>query len=122
MPSVKDNRRVSDLAVLYSAADRSSGGTMPEKRVKAELAGVGLVDGFEVNVAESTERWTEIKLEDGSVLRAKLVIMGAIRLDGRYDQDGNPVYSLKIGPVMTVLTAPDHLRQPPKGNGAQKPN
>ena len=95
---------------------------MPEKKVKAQVAGLGLVDGFEVNVAESTERWTEVKLEDGSVLRVKPVIMRALRLEERYDPEGNPLYSLRINPIMVVTSAPDHLRQPPKDSGFQKPN
>ena len=83
---------------------------MPEKKIKVELPGVGPVDAVEVAVAESTERWTDVKLEDGSVLRLKSVIIGAIRVEGRYDQDGNPMYSLRANQVLTV-SAPDHLRK-----------
>ena len=85
---------------------------MPEKKTKAQIPGLGLVQGVEVGVAESTERWTEIKLEDGSVIRLKSVIVGALRVDGQYDAEGNPVYSLKVNPVMSVVSSPDHLRKP----------
>ena len=90
---------------------------MPEKKVRVEIPGTGPVDGFEVGVSESTERWTEVRLEDGTVLRTKQVIIAAIRIDGRYDADGNPVYSLKINPIMAMVSAPEHLRK----GGSAKP-
>lgn len=84
---------------------------MAEKKIKAEVPGIGLVDAFEVAVDESTERWSEVKLEDGSVLRTKPVVISAIRVHGKYDQDGNPIYSLKVNQVMTVASVPEHLRK-----------
>lgn len=83
----------------------------PEKRIKASIPSLGLVDGFEVPVMESTERWTEIKLEDGSVLRVKPLVIGAIRVEGKFDNDGNPVYSLKMNQIVTVASAPEHLKK-----------
>ena len=83
---------------------------MPEKRVTVQLPNGGAADGFEVGVAEATERWTDIKLEDGSALRIKAVIIGAVRVEGQYDQEGNPLYMVKANQVMTV-SAPDHLRK-----------
>ena len=91
---------------------------MPEKKTKAQIPGVGLVDVFEVSVSESTEKWTEVRLEDGAVLRLKPVVLSAVRVDGRYDSEGNPVYSLKVNQIMTIVSAPDHLRQ--GGSGIQK--
>jgi len=70
-----------------------------------------MVDGFEVPVVESTERWTEIKLEDGSVLRLKPTIISAVRVSGQYDPDGNPMYALKATNAMVVAEAPDHLKR-----------
>lgn len=91
---------------------------MPEKKIKVEVPGLGLVDAVPVSVSESTERWTEVRLDDGSVLRVKPVILGALRIDGRYDPEGNPMYALKASQVMTVLSTPDHLRK--GGSGAPK--
>jgi hypothetical protein len=84
---------------------------MAEKKVRAEVPGLGQVDGYVVNVSESNERWSEITLEDGTVLRTKQVVLNALRLDGRWDPDGNPLYTLKINPVMAIVSAPDHLRK-----------
>ena len=68
------------------------------------------VDVVEVPVEESTERWTDVKLQDGSLLRLKTVIMAALRVEGHYDPEGNPFYQLKVNQVMSV-TAPEHLRK-----------
>lgn len=73
---------------------------------------MGNVEGTEVPLTESVERWTELKLEDGSVLRVKPTILSIIRLDGRYDPQGNPMYAIQGGQTMVVGSAPDHLRQP----------
>jgi hypothetical protein len=83
---------------------------MAERRTKLNLPGIGLVDGIEVGVLESTERWTDIKLQDGTTLRVKPVIMSVVRVDGRYDQQGNPMYAVQTGQAMTA-DAPDHLRK-----------
>jgi hypothetical protein len=69
------------------------------------------VDGLEVPVIESTERWTDIKLEDGSFLRVKPSIMSAIRLLGQFDQEGNPMYVLRAANAMMVSEAPEHLKK-----------
>jgi hypothetical protein len=92
---------------------------VPEKKTKVQLAPNGpMLDAVEVGVAESTERWSEIKLDDGSILRIKPVVIGTARVDGQYDQEGNPVYTVKVNQVMTVASSPEHLRKggnPSKG-------
>jgi len=71
-----------------------------------------MVEGTEVPLIESVERWTELKLEDGSVLRVKPVVMSIVRIDGEYDPQGNPMYAVQGGQAMVVGSAPDHLRRP----------
>ena len=73
------------------------------------------VEATQVEIKESTERWTEAKLEDGSVLKIKAVLIKAFRTHGIFDEEGNPVYQLKVNQVMSV-SAPDHLKK----NGAQE--
>ncbi len=83
-----------------------------ERKVKIPMPPDGrTVDGFEVPVLESTERWTEVKLEDGSVLRIKPSILSAVRVTGQYDQEGNPMYALKANNAMVVAEAPEHLKR-----------
>ena len=90
---------------------------MADKKTKIQVPGIaGTVDATEVAVDESTERWTDIKLADGTEIRIKTVVLGVLRLEGQYDPDGNPLYQVKANQVMTV-NAPEHLR---KGATASK--
>jgi hypothetical protein len=73
--------------------------------------GVKMIEGNEVPITESTERWTELHLEDGAIIRVKPNVLSAIRVDGQYDQDGNPMYALKGSQTMTIVSVPDHLRK-----------
>ncbi len=86
---------------------------MPEKKASVQLP-TGIAEGFEIPITESTEKWSEIHLEDGSVLRIKPNVISAIRITGQYDQDGNPMYALKSSQVMAVVSAPEHLRKDAK--------
>lgn len=87
---------------------------MTEKRSRVELPGLGVVDAVDVEITESTERWTEVKLKDGATIRVKPVILGVVRIEGQFDPDGNPLYQLKINQVM-VADAPEHLKKDAKG-------
>jgi len=82
-----------------------------ERKVKLPVPGMGEVEGTEVQLTESVERWTELKLEDGTVLRVKPVVMSVIRLDGHFDPQGNPMYAIQGGQTMVVGSVPDHLRR-----------
>jgi len=81
-----------------------------EKKAKIQVPNVGFVDAVEVEITESSERWTEVKLADGTTIRTKPVILTVFRVDGHYDQDGNPIYQIKANQVMTA-SAPDHLKK-----------
>jgi hypothetical protein len=74
-----------------------------------------LRDGYEVGVRESTERWSEITLEDGSVLRLKPTVFSAVRIEGEFDPEDNPMYAVKAGQVLVIASAPDNLRKPKSG-------
>jgi hypothetical protein len=74
-----------------------------------------LRDGVEVGVKEATERWSEVTLEDGSVLRLKTNVFAAIRVEGEFDPEGNPIYALKAGQVLMIASAPDDLKKPSSG-------
>lgn len=84
---------------------------MPERKVKVPFPGQGTVEGTDVPLIESVERWSELKLEDGTVLRVKPLITSVIRLDGRYDPQGNPMYAIQGGQTVAFGHVPEHLRQ-----------
>jgi hypothetical protein len=84
---------------------------MAERAVKVPLPNGQLGDGAEVPVEQTTERWTDVTLEDGTVLRVKTIVMNATRLAGHWDAEGNPMYFIKSAPVVMVVSSPDHLRR-----------
>lgn len=67
-------------------------------------------DAEYIPVRESHEVWNEYVLDDGTILRAKLVITEVYRFEELYDSDGNPVYQVKSSNVVTVRP-PDSLKK-----------
>jgi hypothetical protein len=66
---------------------------------------------------EATERWTEIKLEDGAVVRIKPVIAAVLRVEGKVDDQGNPVYVIRSTNASMTVAGPTA-----KSNGPKKAN
>jgi hypothetical protein len=67
-------------------------------------------EGLYIPVRESHEVWNEYILEDGTVLRMKLVVTEVYRIEGLYDNDGNPVYQVKSSNVVAIRP-PDSLKR-----------
>jgi hypothetical protein len=86
-----------------------------ERKVKVPTPDGKIVEGWEVPVAESIERWTEAKLEDGSVLRIKPSIISAIRVPGQFDPEGNPMYILRATNTVMIVEASELHKKRPAG-------
>ena len=67
-------------------------------------------DAVQVEVTQSKEPWTEYDLEDGSVLKLRNVLLDCTRVDNEYDQEGNPIYLLRVNGVVNII-APPNLKQ-----------
>ena len=50
-----------------------------ERRVKVPDPEGNIVDGIDVPIMESSEKWNEYTLEDGTVFRIKLSVLSAAR-------------------------------------------
>ena len=83
---------------------------MPEKKIKLPVGSVE-IEATEVPVKERNEAVNEYQLEDGSVIRVVNVATQIIRLDGTFDSDGNPIYVVRTGNVVTTISAPQRLRR-----------
>lgn len=81
------------------------------RRTKVKDAHGNWVEGTVVNVEESTERFSEVKLEDSTVIRIKVVVIDAIRVDDQWDVEGNPVYIVKSNNVVAVAESPEQFRR-----------
>ena len=61
------------------------------------------------DVISSKDGWSEYTLQDGTIIRAKAVILDVKRAIGQYSPDGNPLYILQYAFVNQVK-APDELK------------
>lgn len=86
-------------------------GGVTERQTKTRLPTGEVVDAFEVPVEESIERWSEYKLEDGTIFRVKINVISVTRVPGMWDARGNPFYTMSAVPVMGIVDAPEHLRE-----------
>lgn len=81
------------------------------KKVTVPLPGGQTAEGIEVQALKSNEPWAEFTLDDGTVLKLKTLLVSAVRLDGQYDPDGNPVYVLKTTPAISISSVPEKLKK-----------
>lgn len=66
----------------------------------------------EVAFAAEQEPMAIYRFDDGSVLKAKSVLLHAERIEGAYNPDGTPMYALTWNQVM-VIVAPDEIKRKP---------
>jgi len=82
---------------------------MPDK-VKIQLPDGKWGYGTPIGINQSSEQWNTYLLEDGSVLKVKLVVKKVSRVDNAYDVEGNPVYFFQSTNV-TSIEAPESLKK-----------
>lgn len=68
------------------------------------------VDVEPIDVHQASERWNEYLLDDGSVLKVKLVLKKVFRVPDQYDGEGCPVYVFQSQNV-TTTHSPENLRR-----------
>ena len=77
---------------------------MASNKVKIQYAGRE-AEAVPVEVNHSSEKWNEYLLEDGTVLKMKLILKKIMRVENEFDAEGNPVYVMQTTNV-TAVTAP----------------
>ncbi len=82
---------------------------MANDKVMINLGG-RQVQATPVDVSQSSEKWNEYLLEDGTVLKMKLVLKKVLKVDGEYDEEGSPVYVMQSTNVTTV-SPPNDLKK-----------
>jgi len=70
------------------------------------------VDATEVDFQTRKEDWNEYQLMDGSVIKMKAVVGDIVRIEGKFDNEGNPVYVVRSNNVLMVRS-PDNLKRKP---------
>ncbi|HHT9124520.1 MAG TPA: hypothetical protein ACFYD6_01735 [Candidatus Brocadiia bacterium] len=79
-------------------------------KVRIKLPDGREVDATPIDINQASEQWNHCLLEDGSVLRIKLIITKVFRIDDEYDAEGNPVYIFQSTNV-TSITSPESLKR-----------
>jgi len=72
--------------------------------------GQEIVDATPVDINQANEYFNQYFIEDGTVLKMKLVATKVFRIDDRYDQDGNPIYFVQSTNVLSV-NSPSNLKK-----------
>jgi hypothetical protein len=67
----------------------------------------------ELDFSEESEYWNEYRLEDGTILKVKLVLRGVKRLD-KYEPDGTPIYVINSINVVRAINVPEKIKAKPK--------
>ena len=84
---------------------------MVERKKNVQDSAGNQVEGTVVAIEESTERFSEVRLGDGTILKTKLTVVEVIRIDGQWDNDGNPSYSVRSANVVAISESPPNLRR-----------
>src|SRR5947199_10727162 len=50
------------------------------------------VDAEQIDFEAKAEPWTTHESADGTILRVRVILTGVMRIEGEYDQSGNPIY------------------------------
>jgi hypothetical protein len=61
-------------------------------------------------IVKAKESWSEFRLDDGSVIQAKAVILDVKRAVGQFNIEGNPVYIMQMTMVHNLI-APASLKK-----------
>jgi hypothetical protein len=58
--------------------------------------------GEDIDFKVIKEDWNRYELEDGSIIKVKLIASNFVKLNNEFDEDGNPLYVLKSSNVMII--------------------
>lgn len=68
------------------------------------------VNGQPVDVETSNEPWAQYTLSDGTTVKAKMVMLEAVRLDAYNEINGEPFYQFQFQQIIGVVP-PDTLKR-----------
>lgn len=68
------------------------------------------VEALAIDVNQTNEYWNQYMLDDGTVIKMKLVATKVLRVDNKYDNEGNPLYIIQSTNI-TSVNAPDNLKK-----------
>src|SRR5437879_644738 len=70
------------------------------------------VEAEQVDFESKAEPWSSYELTDGTILKVRVILTGVLRIEGEYDQSGNPIYVVSSQNVVQA-NAPKKIRGMP---------
>src|SRR5256885_1263277 len=70
------------------------------------------VEAEQVDFEAKAEPWSSYELTDGTILKVRVILTGVLRIEGEYDQSGNPIYVVSSQNVVQA-NAPKKIRGTP---------
>jgi len=80
-----------------------------ERTIKVPFEGK-TVDGLDMDFKSIKEDWNEYQINDGTIVRMKVVVVNIAKVTDKYDNEGNPVYIVKTSNVLAI-SAPEKLKK-----------
>ncbi|MDO8662693.1 MAG: hypothetical protein Q7K98_05690 [Candidatus Omnitrophota bacterium] len=78
-------------------------------KVKINFGGEEM-EATPVDINQTNEYWNQYLLDDGTVVKIKLVATKVLRVDSKYDNEGNPLYVIQSTNI-TAVNSPDNLKR-----------
>jgi hypothetical protein len=78
-------------------------------KIKVNLGGRE-VEALPIDINQTNEYWNQYLLDDGTLVKMKLVATKVLRVDGEFDPEGNPLYIIQSTNI-TSVNAPDNLKK-----------
>ena len=63
-----------------------------------------------VDIVSSKDGWSEFTLEDGTVIRAKAVVLDVKKMVDQYNLEGEPIYEMQLT-MVNQARVPDNLKK-----------
>jgi len=70
------------------------------------------VEAEQIDFESKAEPWSSYELSDGTTLKVRVILTGVLRIEGEYDQSGNPIYVVSSQNVVQA-NAPKKIRGTP---------
>jgi hypothetical protein len=80
-----------------------------ERNIKVPFEGK-IVEGLEMDFKSVKEDWNEYQVNDGVIIRMKVVVTNIAKIPDKYDPEGNPIYVVKSSNVLST-SAPEKLKK-----------
>ena len=80
-----------------------------ERNIKVSFEGK-IAEGLDMDFKTIKEEWNEYQVNDGTIIRMKVVVTNIAKLTDKYDKEGNPIYLVKSSNVLSI-SAPEKLKK-----------